>query len=351
MQESLDKLNMPISLDSLNNIYKRILSDKGYSYEYTILIFKGDNIVQKLGVTSSSFFNIQTSKVPLRRDFSLLIQAQFLNPSGLFFSKMGLLLLSTTILFIFVVSCIIYQIRIIRWQDKISQIREDFSYAMIHDMKTPLSTIFMTLNSLHNGSLDNKPEMKDRYYRIAESEVSHLLTLANKVLDLSKLENHKLKMQKTQVPLAPLIDKLAEKFKAKETKPLHFTLSLGVAQVYADAEYLEEVLRNLIDNAVKYSKESVEIRITSDSDERYTLIKVYDNGLGISAADLRVIFDKYERASATKRSRKGGAAGFGLGLSFVQQVVAAHGGKVSVRSIEGEFTEFTVYLPNEIQQS
>jgi len=251
---------------------------------------------------------------------------------------------------LFVIGCIVYQIKIISKLNKIFQIREDFSYAMIHDMKTPLSTIFMTLNFLHTGRLDDKPEKKEKYFQIAESEADHLLTLTNKVLTISKLEQHKLEMHKEELELEPIIDKLIDKFTAKAEKPVHFIKDLQAEVIYADEEFLGEVLSNLIDNAIKYSKESVKITLSSTSNELYTILKVHDNGLGISDDDQKVIFNKYERAAAGRRTRKKGSSGFGLGLNFVQQVVEAHEGKIIVNSIEGEFTEFVIYLPQIIQK-
>lgn len=105
------------------------------------------------------------------------------------------------------------------------------------------------------------------------------------------------------------------------------------------------MLDNLIDNAVKYSKESVEITLSSSCNDKHTVLRVYDNGIGISDKDQKVIFNKYERGAAGRRKRKQGASGFGLGLNFVQQVVEAHGGNIFVNSIEGEFTEFVISLP------
>lgn len=259
---------------------------------------------------------------------------------------MGILLLSTSLLILFVISCIIYQIRIIARMNKIFQIREDFTYAMIHDMKTPLSSIFTALYFLHSGRLDNKPETKEKYYTIAENEVDHLLTLTNRVLTLSKLESHKLEMNREDVQLEPIVENLTVKFTAKAQKPVHFTADLKAPMVYADKEYLEEVLSNLIDNAIKYSKpERVDIRIRSELNEKYTVVKVHDNGLGISEADQHTIFNKYERAAAGRKKNKNRPSGFGLGLNFVQQVMHAHEGKVFVTSIEGEFTEFALYFP------
>ena len=347
MQESLEELKSPIILDSINHIYKQLLLKNNYPSECMISISKKDTIVQSIGNKPSSLFSLQTDKVPLRKDYSIVIQAQFTNPNGLFFGKMGLLLISTTILLIFVVFCIIYQVRIISKMNTISQIREDFSYAMVHDMKTPLSTIMMVQDMLDSGRLDARPEIKNKYMSIAKSETDHLFALTNKILTISKLENHKLEMNKTEVELTPIIEKLTEKFKAKAQKPVNFIISLQAKTAYADNDYVSEVLSNLIDNAIKYSKESVEIHITTEESERYTILKVRDNGLGISEADQKVIFQKYERAAAAKRSRRNGASGFGLGLNFVDQVIKAHEGRIFVNSTEGEFTEFTIYLPLE----
>ena len=262
-----------------------------------------------------------------------------------FFEKMGMLLVSTTILIIIVIGGFFYQVRIISRLNKILQIREDFSYALIHDMKTPLSNIFMALKFLQSGRLDDKPEVKERHYRIAESEVDHLLTLTNKVLTISKLECNKLDIVKSKFELAPMLERLTGKFTIQSHKPVSFSLDLQAPEIYADGEYIEEVFSNLIDNAIKYSGERVDIHISSANNDTYTLIKVYDNGFGISEKDQRTIFNKYERGAATRRIRKGGAAGFGLGLNFVQQVIEAHKGKIFVNSIEGEFTEFIIYLP------
>ena len=347
MQESLEQLKSPIILDSINHIYKQLLLKNNYPSECMISISKNDTIIQYIGNKPSSLFSLQTDKVPLRKDYSIVIQAQFVNPNNLFFGKMGILLVSTTLLLIFVVFCIIYQVRIISKIKKISQIREDFSYAMVHDMKTPLSTIMMVQDMLESGRLDTRPEIKNKYMSIAKSETDHLFALTNKILTISKLENHKLEMNKTEVELTPIIEKLTEKFKAKAQKPVNFIISLQAKTAYADNDYLGEVISNLIDNAIKYSKESVEIHITTEESERYTILKVRDNGLGISEADQKVIFQKYERAAAAKRSRRNGASGFGLGLNFVDQVIKAHEGRIFVNSTEGEFTEFTIYLPLE----
>mgnify|MGYP003177970458 FL=1 len=347
--QRLNDMGYPMSLHNLDSITNELLVNKDLGnryYIYLINLQTGERLDSIGTHQEMSWLSIKPKYFPIRSDYTQVIQLILTNPFQTFLERMGLLILATIIILILVVSSIIYQIRIIARMNKIFQIREDFTYAMIHDMKTPLSSIFTALYFLHSGRLDNKPETKEKYYTIAENEVDHLLTLTNKVLTLSKLESHKLEMNREDVPLEPMVENLTVKFTAKAQKPVRFTADLKAPAVYADKEYLEEILSNLIDNAIKYSKpEGVDIRIRSELNEKYTVVKVHDNGLGISEADQRTIFNKYERAAAGRKKNKNRPSGFGLGLNFVQQVMHAHEGKVFVSSIEGEFTEFALLFP------
>lgn len=328
--ERLSDMGYPMSLHNLDSITAELLTLKGLGNQYYIDIINlrtGEKINGIGSQKEPSFMAIKPKYFPIRSDYTQVVQLIITNPNKTFLERMGLMLAGTFIIMLLVIVCISYQVRFISRFEKIFQIREDFSYAMIHDMKTPLTSIIMALNFLRSGKLDNRQEMKDKYFDIAENEADHLLTLTNKVLTISKLENHKLEMNKTEVELTPIIEKLTEKFKAKSQKTVNFITDIKAETAYADAEYLEEVLSNLIDNSIKYSGESVEIRISTARDDRYTVLKVHDNGFGISDKDIHLIFRKYERASAVKRNRRKGTSGFGLGLNFVDQVVEAHHGK------------------------
>ena len=347
--ERLSDMGYPMSLHNLDSITAELLTLKGLGNQYYIDIINlrtGEKINGIGTQKEPSFMAVKPKYFPIRSDYTQVVQLIITNPNKTFLERMGLMLAGTFIIMLLVIVCISYQVRFISRFEKIFQIREDFSYAMIHDMKTPLTSIIMALKFLRSGKLDNRQEMKDKYFDIAENEADHLLTLTNKVLTISKLENHKLEMNRTEVELTPIIEKLTEKFKAKSQKTVNFITDIKAETAYADAEYLEEVLSNLIDNSVKYSGESIEIRISTARDDRYTVLKVHDNGFGISDKDIHLIFRKFERASAVKRNRRNGASGFGLGLNFVDQVVEAHHGKIFVSSIEGEFMEFTIYLPH-----
>lgn len=346
--DGIGKLGYKYSLSEIDSLTNLQLNKKNIKSEFIVCIVDSCRILQtSKRMTIPQLGSIKTEVIPTKLDKSIGLQLVLTNPYWNIFNKMWIILITTIIMTILTIVCTVYQIKFIFKLNKISQIREDFSYAMVHDMKTPLSTIMMVQDMLKSGRLEGKPEIKNKYMNIAESETEHLFALTNKILTISKLENHKLEMNKTEVELTPIIEKLTEKFKEKAQKPVNFIISLQAKTAYADNDYLGEVLSNLIDNAIKYSKESMEINITAEESERYTILKVRDNGLGISEADQRIIFQKYERAAAAKRSRRNGASGFGLGLNFVDQIIKAHDGRIFVNSTEGEFTEFTIYFPLE----
>lgn len=350
LQEALIKFGYPISMSDLDSIYTSKLKEQDIQTAIVLNHIKMEDgsILQSVGAPDvSSFGAIKTEIIPIREDGSEGIQAILLNPYLAIFERMGLLLIATALMMAFVVACIVYQIKVILLQNKIAKLREDFSYAMIHDMKSPLCSIQLGLHLLSSNKQDE--EKRKTTFRIANDEVEHLLMLTNKILTLSKMESGTLKLDKTNIQIAPVIEDLIEKYSVKAGKPVAFSTDIRQKQVYAEAEYLKEAISNLIDNAIKYSGDSVRIDISVGSDDTYTWIKVKDNGFGISHQDQKKIFEKFERAAAIDRNRKGGAAGFGLGLNYVYRVAEAHGGEVRVFSIEGQSSEFTIYLPILIQ--
>ena len=249
---------------------------------------------------------------PLMLDFeeARFVQGIITNPYWVIARRMTLVLISTVLIIGVLVGCIAWQMRIILRQDKTAKMREDFSYAMIHDMKTPLSSIVMGTRILETGRLDDQPEKRTKYFRILREEGEHLISLTNKVLTLAKLENNQLKLTKSECALRPMLEDLAEKYRAKSEKPISYVWHLDAETVYADEEFLREALSNLIDNAVKYSGEEVTIAFASQKhpDESVS-VSVRDDGWGIPLKDQAKIFEKYERASAASRSRKGGPSG------------------------------------------
>lgn len=246
---------------------------------------------------------------------------------------------------IVIILSIIDQINYIDEQERIRLLREDFSYAMVHDMKSPLTSIIMGTRYLHSGVLEKKPEIKEKYFAIVEDEAQHLLALINRLLTISKLEHGKLTIRKTEVDLEEMIADVADKYEAKSSKPIHITTDIACSTALADEEYLKEAISNMVDNAAKYSKDEINIKISTSEDDHHIYIKVYDEGIGIAKSELKTIFNRYERAAEHEKNPQKTRGGFGIGLNYVLQVIQAHGGKISVKSEKGKYSEFTISLP------
>ena len=178
-----------------------------------------------------------------------------------FFSDNWLLILASVLIDMAIIVGIVEHIRFAERQKRLDDIRQDFSSAMIHDMKSPLSSIVMGIKALQSGKLDGKPDIKRQYYRIVEEEAEHLLGLTNRLLAISKLESHNLVLSKVEVELRPMVEDVIDKFRAKTKKKMTVKMSLNAESVWGDAELIKEIFVNLIDNAVKYSKDEIAILV------------------------------------------------------------------------------------------
>ena len=344
------KSKVDVSLSKIHSLMGKALNQIDINGDYIIykINCKKNKIIGASKKEEPGILSIKSNVIYTRINKSQGLQLVLNNPYGTLFERLGFMMLASLIIMIFIIVCIVMQIRIIIRQDNIAKIRKDFSYAMIHDMKSPLSSIMMGISNLQSGKLDDKPDIKNKYLSIMDDESRHLFALINKVLTISKIEENKLTLTKTAVELSPMIHDIAEKYAAKTNKPVSFSYDLKAETAFADAEYLKEAVSNLVDNAIKYSKDSVAITVSSRDNDRETMLAIRDNGLGISEKDQQTIFEKFERASAVNRTMNGGASGFGLGLNYVMQVMEAHGGRVHVDSVKGEYSEFTLYIPKEI---
>ncbi len=337
-----------ISLDTVAMYVDSLLSVAEINRNVTVLeIDKSGDIIRKNNDNNTSW-SIMTHPVSIRRDQSRAIQLALNNPYPELAQKLSPLFLLSAFILGFFAIIIVQLLRFITEQEQMAELRNDFSYAMVHDMKSPLSSIIMGAHFLHSGKVDDKPQIKEKYYTIIEEEAEHLLALVNKLLTISKLENKKLILNKWDIDIEPIIADLIDKAKAKADKPLEIVTDLKIRNVLADEQYLTEAIANLLDNAIKYSKDEIIIKISSIDTDKNVLLKVRDNGIGITKEEQQIIFDKFGRAAIHEKNRKGGVSGFGLGLNYVDQVMQAHGGKVTVSSEKDKYSEFTLYIPKNV---
>ena len=344
------KSHQDANIDTLTIIADSIIKAKKSPFRIAInkVNMKTGKVIEGKNINSNIFpflEEVKTNILPVRLDYSVGFQMTITNGSIYIIRHNWVLLLISILISIVIILSLIDQINYIDEQERVRLLREDFSYAMVHDMKSPLTSIIMGTKYLHSGVLEKKPEIKEKYFCIVEDEAQHLLALINRLLTISKLEHGKLHIQKAEVNLETMIEDVVDKYKAKSAKPIHIITRFGATSALADEEYLKEAISNLVDNATKYSKEEINIEISTLEDDRNVYIKVFDEGIGIAKSELKTIFNRFERAAEHEKNARKTRGGFGIGLNYVLQVINAHGGKISVKSEKDKWSEFTISLP------
>jgi len=234
-------------------------------------------------------------------------------------------------------------------QKKISEIKSDFINNMTHEFKTPIATISLAVDSIDNPKILSLPE-KIRYFTgIIRSENSRMNKQVENVLQMSMIDKRDFKLYVKEIDVHEIIARVTEHFKLQlERKKGTFHLDFNAENpvIKNDEMHFSNIINNLIDNAIKYSGEKPEIRISTEDTPKGVRISVEDNGIGISRETQEKIFDKFYRVSTGNVHN---VKGFGLGLSYVKALVLTFKGTIDVKSEPGKGTRFDVYLPREAE--
>jgi two-component system phosphate regulon sensor histidine kinase PhoR len=226
---------------------------------------------------------------------------------------------------------------------RLETMRRDFVANVSHELKTPLTSIKGFVETLLEGALEDK-ENSRHFLQIIQSHANRLDNLVNDLLDLSHLESQEIKLEKEKVNLKALTDDILASFRSQfKKRAIQVTsdLSKGVF-IIANKDKIDQVLTNLIDNAIKFNHEKGSIKIYSQDLDDKIKIFVEDSGIGIPEKDIPRIFERFYRVDKARSRELGGT---GLGLSIVKHIVELHGGSVGVESTEGLGSKFYFYLP------
>ena len=329
----------PINLKKLSQIFKKNLNE---DFSYTLLILDENKKVIKSYGQTKDIETWQASKPigiglkPIR-----FVQARVdITPSSFIINSIETLI-STILLAFIIVFCVGYQMTAIRYKEDLLRNREVSLHGTVHDLKAPLASILLKLGFIKDCIKDaDLQEM----ITSSERQIKNLANTIKTILITSKASESKLVINKEQIDIIELTQQAQEQIDINYASKPH---AIGIhdhreenALVYADKYLIENVMHNLMENAVKYSDKEANVDIDIKQDEYFTIISVSDHGVGIDKKYQKKIFEQFYRIPATHHK-----SGYGIGLAMVKYAVKAHGGTIKVVSEPGKGSTFTFTLP------
>jgi two-component system phosphate regulon sensor histidine kinase PhoR len=264
---------------------------------------------------------------------------------GYLLKQTGITIIPTIILTGLLIAIFVYTILVIFRQKKLSNIKNDFINNMTHELKTPISTISLASQMLQDGSITNTPSTIEHVSKVINQESKRLSFQVEKVLQMAVFNEGRLKLKFREFNANKMIETVTGNFELRvRNKNGNLTRSTLAenAIVKGDEVHLTNVVFNLLDNAMKYSRDIPEISVETLNKNGSLLISVEDNGIGISKEHHSHIFDRFYRVPT---GNVHDVKGFGLGLSYVKKIIDLHNGEIKVESTLNKGTKFSILLP------
>lgn len=338
----------PAVLDSLLRMELKSKGIKG-NFSYKVTSAKKDSIFFTRNAGEAQFLpdnTYQTALFPkdMIRDAGLLT-ITFPEKSSMIMSNLNAMMALSGALLLILLFSFGFTIHSILRQKKISEMKTDFINNMTHEFKTPVSTIMIASESLRDPDIANDMHRVNRLAGIIYDENVRLGNHIERVLNIARIDKGDLKLDCKPVDMneliAAVLDSMSLQLQKKGTE-LKMNLGAENTLVYGDELHLSNVIFNLIDNANKYSKEHPEIIISTENHGRNLIIRVKDNGIGMSRDQQAKIFDQFYRIPTGNLHD---VKGFGLGLSYVNNIVKRLNGTIKVRSEKDKGSEFEMSFP------
>ena len=298
-------------------------SDEGSEFTYTQVLFRNDPS-SKMGVVKVHFPDINSY---------IFSSIKFMIPS-VFFTLILLVTFIITLVLVF-------------RQKRYNEIKNDFVNNMTHELKTPIASISLATQMLNDDSVTKSEKMRKHLVGVITDETKRLRFLVEKVLQMSMFDRKKSSFKKKHLDLNEMVESIANSFSLRvEHTGGKINVDIGAvdSDIYVDEVNFQNVIFNLMDNAVKYRKtdEPVDIYLKTWNDDKWLYLSVHDTGKGIKKDDLKKIFEKFYRVGT---GNVHDVKGFGLGLAYVKKVVDLHDGEIKVDSEYGKGSTFTIKLP------
>jgi signal transduction histidine kinase len=340
-------INDSIPVKQVDSAYRAELGKTNKKLQFTILFesFK-DSIPGKWHFKRDSSDVVITDKVFVGYNTPYAYRAKFGGTGMYVLGKMQMQIGGSILLLLLVAGSFIILYRNLLAQQRLAEIKNDFISNITHELKTPIATVGVAIEALRNFNAIQSPERTREYLDISAAELQRLSLLVDKVLKLSMFEKQQIELNKEPFDLKELIEENLRVMKLqfdKHKATVNFTASDNSYMIEADKLHLTSVIYNLLDNALKYGGNKPDIQIEmSMPDAEKIMLRITDNGIGIAPQHQAKIFDKFFRVPT---GNKHNIKGYGLGLSYVAEVVKSHKGNIRVESEPEKGSTFIVELP------
>ena len=333
--------NDEINFTRLDSILTNQLSKKGIKTPHYLVLLEKDIKVggsNKAKDIELSLFSNSKSTF-LRPDQNL--RAYYEDPTIQALKKSSTGILLSLLLSLSVIFCLIYLLKIISTQKELAEIKNDLINNITHEFKTPIATISTAVEAIESFNVIDNKEKTKKYAAISAFQIKKLHVMVEKLLETATLDSESLMLQKEPTNIVDLIAKIAKKFELLAKKDIKFTTNIDSKILKIDLFHFENAISNLVDNAIKYGGDSIEINLNSVLN--VTEISVADNGKGIDKSQQERIFDKFYRVP---KGNTHDVKGFGIGLYYTQKIIEKHNGSINVSSSFNN-TIFKLQIPNE----
>ncbi len=259
--------------------------------------------------------------------------------------QMAVIIFISLILIVIILMLFIYVIKVIVWQKRLSEMKNDFINNMTHEIKTPISTISLACEALSDREIKKNQMLSDNYLKVINDENTRLGGIADKILQAATIEKDDFKLKREKVNIHEIIDSVINNIGIQvEVNDGKISCKYNAAKpvLNGDKMHLISVISNLLDNANKYTPKRPLIKVVTDNYSDGLKICIIDNGVGISKENQKKIFDKLYRVPT---GNVHDVKGFGLGLSYVKAIIDQHGGKITIDSELKKGSKFCVFLP------